>query len=570
MNEQFHTQQVIDHIIAILEKSPWKNSYIPRFQRLRDEADKPCVLAVAGKVKAGKSSFLNALLGVDLAMVGTTETTATINYFRYPNPDEEINPDKPVVVHWNDGRPPEAQTQAFLDSLQGHTPEVLDKAEKIHHLEYVLKHETLKHITLVDTPGFGSVEDRHEQRTESFFNPERAANLRKKQEEVSNELTEGADAVLYVSMRVPDMGTKKFFGDYVPNITPLNALGVMTKIDNEYNATSEVITNMCHDLANSFKKLLSTVVPVAAGIYHTVKKLQKNDNERLMWLQEKLRRIPQSDFEKRFNASETFLQEDENGAYYKMFSKYGLSYETRKEMVGDLPWMVFFNIAKALYYKDLDEAVAYLLDYSGMDKVKTILEQQFFSRSRAIRCSHIIREVQRLLLEIKNIQLQRQYTYAENIPYYKELIDYAKTAYQGGSTVRLFSDQSLKYLKDMIDSCTIPQSECDRLSREIDSCLSEAAKVLDAMYSQATSSEALRLLENNLHLLRNEDEIKELEGLFGKYSDESIVADAGTYGRGQRKWNARIQQVQNNPEYRQLAQYAYEAYTKLLSQTNKI
>ena len=66
-----------------------------------------------------------------------------------------------------------------------------------------------------------------------------------------------------------------------------------------------------------------------------------------------------------------------------------------------------------------------------------------------------------------------------------------------------------------------------------------------------------------------EDEIKELERLFGKYSDISISGDTSTYARGQRKWNARIQQVQNNPEYRQLAQFAYEAYTKLLSLTNK-
>lgn len=566
MNEQFLTQKLIDGVIGMLENSPWKKSYIPRFQRLRDEADMPCVLAVAGKVKAGKSSFLNALLGVDLAMVGTTETTATINYFRYPKPDEVIDPNKPVIVYWNDGRPPEAQTREFLDSLQGHTPEVLDKAEKIHHLEYVLEHETLKRITLVDTPGFGSVEDRHEQRTESFFNPERAANLRKKQEEVSNELAEGADAVIYVSMRVPDMGTKKFFGEYVPNITPLNALGVMTKIDSEYNATSEVITNMCNDLARSFKEQLSTVVPVSAGIYHAVKKLQKNDNERLKWLQENLRKIPQTDFERRFDSSLTFLEE--TGPYNNLFCKYDLSCETRKEMVGDLPWMVFFNIAKVLYYKDLNEAIDYLLDYSGMDKVKTILDQQFFSRARAIRCSRIVRETQGLLVDIKNIQLRQQYMHAKDIPYFKSLIDYAKTAYID-KTVRRFPDESLEYLKDMIDNCTISQSECDRLSREIDFCLSDAAKVLDAMSAQTTSSEALRLLQNNSNLLRNEGEIKELEILFGKYPNVSIEGNANFYAVGQRKWNVRILKVQNNPEYKRLAEYAFEAYTKLLSETNK-
>lgn len=120
----------------------------------------------------------------------------------------------------------------------------------------------------------------------------------------------------------------------------------------------------------------------------------------------------------------------------------------------------------------------------------------------------------------------------------------------------------------MIEQNTISRSECDRLSCEIDGCLSEMAKELEAMSSQTNSSEALRLLESNSHLLRGEDEIKELERLFGKYSDVTISGDASAYARGQRKWNARIQQVQNNPEYRQLAQFAYEAYTKLLSLTH--
>lgn len=563
MNEQYQTRTLIDSVIRIIASSPWKNQYVSRLQRLYDEADMPCVLAVAGKVKAGKSSFLNALLGVDLAMVGTTETTATINYFRYPKADEKVDPQRPVIVHWNDGRAPEAQTKEFLNSLQGHTPEVLERAEKIHHLEYVLEHETLKSITLVDTPGFGSVEDKHENRTEAFFNPERVAALRKKQEEASNELTESADAVLYVSMRVPDMGTKKFFGEYVPNITPLNALGVMTKIDNENNATADVINNMCDDLARNFKQLLSTVVPVSAGVYHELQKLKQTN--RLAWLQEKIRLIPKEDFEKRFKASETFLQEKEDGAYNKYFTSKGLSYTLRKEMVGDLPWMVFYTIAKALYYKDIEEAEKYLLDLSGMNRVRTLLEKQFFSRSRAIRCTRILKDVQHILLEIKNVQLQRQYAYADNIPYFKSLIDYAKHAYIGGSTTRMFPDESLMQLKQMVESNTISKKECDRLSTEIDSCMLEVCKVLDTMSLNTMASEALRLLANNSHLLRSDEEIEELELLFGKYADRHVVGGEAYYAKRQRIWNARILQVQNNLEYKKLAQLAYDAYTKLLS-----
>ena len=69
-------------------------------ERLAQQVDQPCVVAVVGRVKAGKSTFINALLGQDLAKVGTTETTATINYFRYGRPD----PERPVRCIWRYGQ----------------------------------------------------------------------------------------------------------------------------------------------------------------------------------------------------------------------------------------------------------------------------------------------------------------------------------------------------------------------------------------------------------------------------------------------------------------------------------
>src|SRR5947209_14135013 len=68
-------------------------------ERLSGQVDQPCVVAVVGRMKAGKSTFLNALLGDDLAKVGATETTATINYFRHGRP----NPARPVRCHWQNG-----------------------------------------------------------------------------------------------------------------------------------------------------------------------------------------------------------------------------------------------------------------------------------------------------------------------------------------------------------------------------------------------------------------------------------------------------------------------------------
>ena len=85
------------------------------FARLARELDRKCVVAVVGSVDSGKSSFINALLGADLAKVGATETTATVNRFRYGQP----NPERPVRIrplpHTNDWRSIDA-SPAGLDA----------------------------------------------------------------------------------------------------------------------------------------------------------------------------------------------------------------------------------------------------------------------------------------------------------------------------------------------------------------------------------------------------------------------------------------------------------------------
>jgi hypothetical protein len=70
-------------------------------ERLSGQVRERCVVAVVGQVKAGKSTFVNALLGGDLAKVGTTETTATIIYFSYGKPPD---PEHPVRCHWRGGK----------------------------------------------------------------------------------------------------------------------------------------------------------------------------------------------------------------------------------------------------------------------------------------------------------------------------------------------------------------------------------------------------------------------------------------------------------------------------------
>ena len=558
MNEIQDTKDLIGEVLGFMSGTPWESDYKARLERLSDLCEMPCELAIAGKVKAGKSSFLNALLGVDLAMVGTTETTATINYFKYGCPED---PNRPVVVYWNDGRKPEAQTKEFLDSLQGHGKDVLERADKIDHLEYLCSNDILKKITLIDTPGVGSVEDIHEQRAADYFNPQRVT-LRERHAKQSDSLTEGADAVVYISTPVPENNVRKFFGEYMPNISAFNALGVMTQIDRQNNAGPEVIHRMVNTLASSFRRELSTVVPVSAGVYHAVKKMQANGA--LGELQRKIRQIPEDMFQKRFVAiqhAEAFCKPEasckpEEKAYQKFYDSCGLPYETRAAMSADMPWRVFYTIAIALYYKELDDAVEYLIDYSGMEKVMTILEKQFFSRSHAIRCSKIVKEIQEMLVYLKNVVLPELKSQSLSREEYFRVVDFAKEC---------FNMEMLDSLKRLIDK-SIPALEmCDRFSAEIDTLLVKADELRENMTGKEKSSEGLHLLSKMSNMLRNEQEVEELEILFGKYIDKTVSKDRTYLITRQRIWYARLQRVQNNKELSKLITLAYTMYGKLLN-----
>ena len=79
-------QKLLDEMVSFMDTTTWRDKYMNAIRSLQDELNTPCILAVAGKVKAGKSFLVNALLGVDIAMTGNTETTATINIFKTGKP----------------------------------------------------------------------------------------------------------------------------------------------------------------------------------------------------------------------------------------------------------------------------------------------------------------------------------------------------------------------------------------------------------------------------------------------------------------------------------------------------
>ena len=61
-NILIQTQTLIDDVCSHFEGTSWGKPHWKELKTLQNELTTPCVLAVAGKVKAGKSFLINSLL----------------------------------------------------------------------------------------------------------------------------------------------------------------------------------------------------------------------------------------------------------------------------------------------------------------------------------------------------------------------------------------------------------------------------------------------------------------------------------------------------------------------------
>ena len=366
-----------------------------RMDKLAGQVYEPCVVAVVGKVKVGKSTFVNALLGEDLAKVGTTETTATINYFTYGDPD----PERPVRCHWRSGKVTD-ESRDFLDGLQGNDVETLRRADGIDHLEYFLPNPFLKEITLVDTPGTGAVVDEHQERIADFM--QLNGQLRDRHDRETQELGETADAVIYLVGPVARVGDQAFLEEFSRTTggksSALNAIGVLSKIELQ----PEVLARryeLSAKIASQLKDSLNTVIPAAAGARRTLDSLLENDRAGLERLITALRRIPPDTLEMLLDSEEFFRDLD--------FDDSPIGPEERSELLGDTKWGVFTTIARVAADPELtpDEVVERLEEVSGFGPLKRILNRHFVERGHILRCYRIVRDAQEVLQDLRFIHL---------------------------------------------------------------------------------------------------------------------------------------------------------------------
>jgi hypothetical protein len=233
-----------------------------------DRYDEPLRLAIAGKVKAGKSTLLNALVGEEIAPTDAGECTRVVTWYQDGHaPAVRLYPragaPRPLRIARDDGA---------LQIDLGVPAETVDR------LEVTWPSASLRATTLIDTPGIASLSLDVSARSERFLAPEDAPTA--------------ADAVLYLMRHLhsADMRFLESFHDQgVARAAPVNTIAVLSRADEigvgrvDALRSARVIAAR-YRTDETLRAFCQTVVPVAGLLAVTGRTMRQDEYAALVGL----------------------------------------------------------------------------------------------------------------------------------------------------------------------------------------------------------------------------------------------------------------------------------------------
>ena len=128
------------------------------------ERSRPVRVAIVGEFNAGKSTFINAVMGADVAPTGILPTTATLHHLRYA-------PDPFARIQFYDGDVkerivPSTELRAALKNAD---------TGNVKRVEILMPIASLTRVEILDTPGFNAPDQRHTDAARSAFEEADAA-----------------------------------------------------------------------------------------------------------------------------------------------------------------------------------------------------------------------------------------------------------------------------------------------------------------------------------------------------------------------------------------------------------
>ena len=231
-----------------------------------NRVDEPLRVAIAGKMKAGKSTLLNALVGEEIAPTDAGECTKVVTWYEYAaTPRVSMQVDgghsQSLPVRRIDGK--------LMINLAGR------RAEDVERLLVQWPSRSLQTSTLIDTPGIDSLSKEVSGRTTRFLTPA---------DEPS-----AADAIVYLLRHLHSTDVRfleSFHDQAAGRATMVNTVGVLSRADEIGAGRLDALVS-AQRVARRYREdptvrqLCQTVVPVVGLLAQTGRTLRQAEFEAL-------------------------------------------------------------------------------------------------------------------------------------------------------------------------------------------------------------------------------------------------------------------------------------------------
>lgn len=338
-------------------------------QRLRE----PLRLALAGMIKAGKSTLLNAMIGEQIAPTDAGECTRAVTWYRYADTPR-------VTVHPRDGEPLRRPVRRDSGRL------VLDMggltAEEVSWIEVEWPSISLRSTILIDTPGIASISAATSARSATFLTPQSAPSA--------------ADAIIYLLRHVhaSDVSFLEAFRDTTPGPSQtVNALAVLSRADEVGSGRVDSLLSARaiaerYRVDGELRSLALDVIPVAGLLAESARTLRESEFAAFRHLASLDRGIR----ERLLISVDRFTRPSEETT---------LTVEQRRHLIERFG--IYGVRLGALLVRGGAETASGLSErmvlQSGLLQVQQFVQTQFRSRSEALKVRGVLQSVESLMRE---------------------------------------------------------------------------------------------------------------------------------------------------------------------------
>ena len=235
-----------------------------RVRQVRRRLDEPLRVAVAGRLKAGKSTLVNALIGRRVAPTGAGECTRVVTQFRYGTAD------RVDVVRRDGTRVPLPMDDAGMVPRRLGIPQAA-----ISYVDVALTSDRLRDLIVVDTPGLSSATAGISGGTRRYLFGEPPVD--DDLDDASVAALSAAEAIVYVftqAVRADDLAALESFRSLSARLSsnPVNSLGLFSKVDKLAGGGGDpwpVAAPLVAGQAEVLRRVVSDVVPVVGLLAET-------------------------------------------------------------------------------------------------------------------------------------------------------------------------------------------------------------------------------------------------------------------------------------------------------------